>query len=34
VAGDWRNVFTEEDQRIFMEIAGNLLIELGYEAGD
>ena len=34
VAGDWTNVFTEEDQRIFMEIAGNLLIELGYEAGD
>jgi hypothetical protein len=34
VAGDWRNVFTEEDQRTFMECAGDLLVELGYEKGD
>ena len=31
VAGDWRNVFTEEDKSIFKEVAGDLLIELGYE---
>jgi hypothetical protein len=31
VAGDWRHVFTEQDKRIFKEIAGDLLIELGYE---
>jgi hypothetical protein len=34
VAGDWKSVFTEEDKRIFKEIAGNLLIELGYEKDD
>jgi uncharacterized coiled-coil protein SlyX len=31
VAGDWKTVFTEEDKRVFKQIAGNLLIELGYE---
>jgi hypothetical protein len=31
VAGDWRNVFTEEDKRVFKEVAGDLLIELDYE---
>jgi len=31
VAGDWRNVFTEEDKRIFKQAAGGLLIKLGYE---
>jgi len=31
VAGDWRNVFTEEDKRIFKEAAGDLLVELHYE---
>ena len=31
VAGDWESVFTEEDRRVFKEIAGDLLIELGYE---
>jgi Sulfotransferase domain len=31
IAGDWRNVFTERDRIIFKEIAGDLLIELGYE---
>jgi Sulfotransferase family len=34
VAGDWRNVFTEEDRRTFMEVAGTLLVQLGYERGD
>jgi hypothetical protein len=34
VAGDWRNVFTEEDRRTFMEVAGTLLVNLGYEQGD
>jgi hypothetical protein len=31
VAGDWKNVFTERDRRIFQEEAGNLLSKLGYE---
>ena len=31
VAGDWKNVFTEEDKRIFKKEAGELLIKLGYE---
>lgn len=31
VRGDWRNHFTDEDKRQFKEIAGDLLIELGYE---
>jgi hypothetical protein len=31
VAGDWKNVFTEEDKHIFKEEAGDLLVELGYE---
>jgi hypothetical protein len=31
VAGDWGNVFREEDKRVFKEEAGNLLIRLGYE---
>jgi hypothetical protein len=31
VAGDWKNIFTEEDRRIFKENAGDLLIKLGYE---
>jgi hypothetical protein len=31
VAGDWRNVFTEQDRRDFKAAAGDLLIELGYE---
>jgi hypothetical protein len=31
IAGDWRNVFTEQNKRDFKEVAGNLLIELGYE---
>jgi hypothetical protein len=31
VAGDWQNVFTEKDKEIFKEMAGDLLIKLGYE---
>jgi len=31
IAGDWRSVFTECDKTIYKEIAGDLLIELGYE---
>jgi hypothetical protein len=31
IAGDWKNHFKEEDKRIFKEIAGDLLIQLGYE---
>jgi len=31
IAGDWKNVFTEQDKAIFKEAAGDLLIELGYE---
>jgi hypothetical protein len=31
VAGDWRNVFTKQDKEIFKEVAGDLLIRLGYE---
>lgn len=33
VSGDWKNVFTKEDERIFEEHAGNLLLRLGYEMG-
>jgi len=31
VAGDWKNVFTARDKRIFKEEAGGLLVRLGYE---
>lgn len=31
VAGDWENVFTEEDKRAFKEAAGDTLVQLGYE---
>jgi hypothetical protein len=31
VAGDWREVFSERDKRVFKEDAGELLVELGYE---
>ena len=31
VAGDWKNVFTEDDKRVFKKVAGELLIRLGYE---
>jgi len=31
VAGDWRSLFTEKDKEIFKEVAGDLLVKLGYE---
>jgi hypothetical protein len=31
VAGDWRDVFTERDRELYKELAGDRLIELGYE---
>jgi hypothetical protein len=31
VAGDWRDVFTERDREIYGKLAGDLLIEMGYE---
>lgn len=34
VAGDWEGVFTEQDRRIFEEVAGALLVRLGYESGE
>jgi hypothetical protein len=34
VAGDWKNVFTEKDKRIFKEETGELLVQLGYEKGN
>lgn len=34
VAGDWKNVFTARDRRIFKEEAGGLLVGLGYEEDD
>ena len=29
--GSWRELFTERDKRIFKEIAGQTLIDWGYE---
>ncbi|MBI4530371.1 MAG: hypothetical protein HY709_02515 [Candidatus Latescibacteria bacterium] len=34
VIGDWRNHFSEEHKRVFKELAGQLLIDLGYERDD
>jgi hypothetical protein len=31
VAGDWRSVFTERDRKIYEELAGDRLVEMGYE---
>lgn len=31
IAGDWKNVFTEQNKRTFKNQAGDLLIKLGYE---
>lgn len=31
VAGEWRQVYTESDRETFLELAGPLLAELGYE---
>lgn len=32
--GRWRDEFTEADERIFKAVAGDLLVELGYEESD
>ena len=32
--GSWRDAFTEEHKKIFKQIAGDLLIQLGYEQDD
>ncbi|MGI9050972.1 MAG: sulfotransferase, partial [Rubrobacteraceae bacterium] len=34
VAGDWKEVFTDRDRRVFQEKAGGLLTELGYGNGN
>lgn len=31
IAGDWKNHFSDEDKRVFKELAGDMLIRLGYE---
>jgi hypothetical protein len=31
IAGDWKNAFTEQDKQDFKAVAGDLLVELGYE---
>jgi LPS sulfotransferase NodH len=31
VAGDWKNLFREQDKKIYKEEAGELLVRLGYE---
>lgn len=33
IAGDWRNYFTDANRALFKELAGDVLIELGYESG-
>ena len=34
IAGDWKNIFTEQNKQDFKAAAGDLLIELGYEEDD
>lgn len=34
IAGDWANVFTGRDKEIYKDIAGDLLVDLGYERDD
>jgi hypothetical protein len=31
IAGDWKNHFGDEEKQIFKEIAGDMLVQLGYE---
>ncbi len=33
ITGDWKNVFTDGDRRVFKKEAGGLLVKLGYESG-
>ena len=30
-AGNWRNMFTKQDQQVFKEVAGEMLVKWGYE---
>jgi hypothetical protein len=32
IVGDWRNHFSAEDTRVFREVAGDMLVRLGYES--
>jgi hypothetical protein len=34
IAGDWRNHFSDDQKRLFKELAGEVLIRLGYEKDD
>ena len=34
IAGDWQNYFDDNHKKLFKRVAGNLLIELGYEKND
>ena len=34
IAGDWKNVFTEQNKREFKAAAGDLLVRMGYEKDD
>jgi len=31
IAGDWKNHFSDEDRKVFKDIAGDMLVTLGYE---
>jgi hypothetical protein len=31
IAGDWKNHFDDEEKRVFKEVAGDMLVRLGYE---
>ncbi|HEX3130506.1 MAG TPA: sulfotransferase [Thermoanaerobaculia bacterium] len=31
IAGDWKNHFSDEDKQVFKELAGDMLVRLGYE---
>jgi hypothetical protein len=33
IVGDWSGQFGPQEKRVFKELAGDLLIELGYESG-
>jgi hypothetical protein len=33
-AGGWRERFTPEHKRLFLDVAGDLLVQLGYERND
>lgn len=33
IAGDWKNHFSADDRRVFKDLAGDMLVALGYETG-